>query len=114
MHELSIAQFMVEEASRAAGSVGARTVRSVTARIGVLAGVVPQALVFSWDIAAEGTICAGSSLLIDEVPIRVRCPQDGQVHTLSQPRFRCPVCDAPTTDLVSGRELELASLEWLP
>lgn len=115
MHELSIALYMVEQASRAAATQGASRVRAVRARVGVLAGVVKDALVFSWDVAAKGTVCEGSRLEIGEVPVTVRCPKDGWVKQLAfPPRFRCPDCGEPTPELLSGRELELESVEWEP
>jgi hydrogenase nickel incorporation protein HypA/HybF len=115
VHELSIAFYMVEQASQAAAAQKARRVTVVKARIGQLSGVVKDSLLFSWDIAAKGTLCEGARLEIDDVPITVRCPADGKPHTLAYPpRFRCPVCDAPTPELLTGRELELATLEWEP
>ncbi|MDX2147312.1 MAG: hydrogenase maturation nickel metallochaperone HypA [Planctomycetota bacterium] len=118
MHELSIAFYMVEQASTAARSQGARRVTRVQARVGVLSGVVKESLLFSWSVATDSTLCQGAQLDIDDVPVTVRCPRcppNANVHTLSvPPRFRCPVCAEPTPELITGRELEIHSLEWQP
>lgn len=115
MHELSIALYMVEQASRAARQHDARRVKSVRARIGVMSGVVKDALLFSWDVAAKGTLCEGAALQIEDVPLTVRCPKDGAAKALAfPPRFRCPDCGEPTPEILTGRELELDSLEWEP
>lgn len=55
MHELSIALSLVELAAEAAANAGAERVEAVHLRVGALAGVVPEALQFSFAIAARGT-----------------------------------------------------------
>ena len=55
MHELSIAQSLIDVACEAAEREGANRVTRLTARIGVLSGVVKECLLFSFGLAAEGT-----------------------------------------------------------
>jgi hydrogenase nickel incorporation protein HypA/HybF len=65
MHELSIAVSLVEIATEEGGRLGGR-VCAVHVKIGQLAGVVKDALAFSYDIAAQDTPIAGSKLVIEE------------------------------------------------
>lgn len=107
MHELSIAHAVVATVAEAAGE---RRVAEVRVRIGALAGVVPDALRFAFDVAAEGTVCAGAALVVDEVPVTVWCEPCGAERTLvGALRFRCPVCDEPSADVRGGRDLQLVS-----
>lgn len=111
MHELSIAHCLVEAACEAAEQEGGRVTRLV-ARIGVLSGVVEDALRFSFDLAAEGTLCEGAALEIEDVSVSVHCPRCDQPRTLREYwHFVCPVCGNPTPKLLTGRELELKSVE---
>lgn len=115
VHEASVALHLTRLASDAfaasSPAAGERIV-AVRVRVGVLSGVVPRALAFAWDAARAGTACAGAELVVDEVPARLRCPACAGVVDAPVPlRFRCPQCQAPATDVVSGRELELASLD---
>ena len=113
MHELSIAYSLVEIASQAADSMGVRRVDVVHLRLGALAGVVQDALLFGYEIAAKGTALDGSRLAIEELPVVVHCPRCQADRTLPGiQRFRCPVCDEPTGQIVQGRELEIVSLEY--
>jgi hydrogenase nickel incorporation protein HypA/HybF len=74
--------------------------------------VVREALLFSFDLAAAGTVIEGARLEIEEVPVAVFCPACGEERTLPGIQsFLCPVCGAPTPDVVRGRELELATME---
>ena len=66
MHELSIAVSIVEVAKEEAARNNATRVQSVRLRLGSLAGVAKEALLFSYGIACEGTSLEGSQLLIDD------------------------------------------------
>jgi hydrogenase nickel incorporation protein HypA/HybF len=113
MHELSIAHNLVEMASAAAREAGVEQVIAVHLRLGELAGVVREALEFSFAIASEGTALAGATLLIDMVPVLVYCGQCQQTVPLANiQRFCCPWCDTPTSQIVQGRELELVALDY--
>ena len=112
MHELSIAVSLVEAACEKAAELGGVRVETLNVRLGALSGVVREALEFSFDLAAEGTAIAGARLVIEEVPVTVRCPRCAVERQLASiQHFHCPVCGTPTPEVVAGRELELASLE---
>jgi len=64
MHELSIAAEIVEIAREEAARRGCR-VEAVHLKVGALAGVVREALLFSWDVACEATPLAGAKLEIE-------------------------------------------------
>ncbi|MCZ7416874.1 MULTISPECIES: hydrogenase maturation nickel metallochaperone HypA [unclassified Streptomyces] len=111
MHELSIATAVVESADEAARRHGATAVESVRLRVGELAGVVPDALRFSFELAAEGTALAGARLLIEDVPARARCARCPDAFAVgSPPRLECPDCGGPAAELLTGRELEIAAV----
>ena len=111
MHELSIAMSIVEMAEEEARSRGVQ-VNAVHLKLGALSGVVKEALLFSYDLACEGTALEGSHLVIDEVPTVVYCPVcDAERKLATVQRFCCSVCDSPTPDVVQGKELEVVALE---
>jgi hydrogenase nickel incorporation protein HypA/HybF len=111
MHELSIALSLIDMASEEAGRLGVQ-VEVLHLRLGALSGVVKEALLFSFDLAAEGTPIAGARLEIEEVPVVVFCPACNEERPLPGIQgFLCPVCGTPTPDVIRGRELELATME---
>lgn len=108
MHELSIAQALIDAACEAAGP--ARVTR-VMIRVGELAGVVAEALQFSFEVAAVGTACEGAELQIEPVPLAIHCPACDAMHTSLEPyRLTCPACGTTGT-IVAGRELDLIEIE---
>jgi hydrogenase nickel incorporation protein HypA/HybF len=116
MHELSIAQGLVDVACEALERCKPPPgrVRSVLVRIGALSGVVPEALEFCYGLIVKGTELAGSRLIIQEQPVVVFCPRCLENRTLGEDlQFRCPSCNTPTPEIVHGRELELISMELI-
>jgi len=112
MHELSIACNLVEIASQSASDAGVEQVQVVRLRLGALAGVVRESLLFSYDIAVAGTLLAGSRLEIEDVPVAIFCSSCQTIATLEGIQsFCCPRCGQPSADIRQGRELELIALE---
>lgn len=112
MHELSIALSIVEGAEEEVQRQGGGRVCAVHLRLGPLSGVVREALLFSYELACEGTSLEGSSLIIEEIPIRVYCAACGaEGDPVSNQRLHCARCGASNCSVVSGAELELKALE---
>ena len=112
MHELSIAISLIEAATEEAEKHHAAGVTAVHLRLGALAGVVKEVLLFSYGLAAEGTPLEGSQLIIEEVPVMVFCSTCRERRPIrSLQSFCCATCDAPATEIVQGRELEVVALE---
>lgn len=113
MHELSICEGIIEVAGSALADLAGPLphVRTVTVRIGRLAGVVPETLRHYFDLLAPETPLAGAALVIEEVPIRGHCADCTADFTIDTLAFTCPVCGSGFVDLLSGRELQVVSLD---
>ena len=112
MHELSIAMSMVEMAAEEAARRGGAQVCAIHLKLGPLSGVVREALLFSYEVACEGTPLEGSRLVIEDVPVVVFCPACAEERTLaSVQKFFCPACGTPTSQVLRGKELEVVALE---
>src|SRR5438045_1459039 len=106
MHELSIALSIVDLASEEADRRGGVRVAAIHLRLGPLSGVVKEALLSAWEVAAGGSAVAGSRLVIEEVPVVVFCPTCRDRQTIASiQQFCCPACGTPAGQVVSGREL---------
>ena len=112
MHELSIAMSIVEGATEEALRHGAVKVNAVRLKLGALSGVARDALLFSYELACEGTALEGSRLVIEEVQATVFCTSCAAESALTSiQRMCCPICDAPAPRVSRGREIELVALE---
>jgi hydrogenase nickel incorporation protein HypA/HybF len=111
MHELSIAMSIVDMAQEEAERRNVQ-VDAVHLELGALAGVVKEALLFSYGIACDGTLLEGSRLLVKEIPIEVFCPSCNLPKTLTSMQwFHCPDCGAATSEILHGKELVITALE---
>jgi hydrogenase nickel incorporation protein HypA/HybF len=108
MHELSIADAVVTIASRHAAG---RRVTRVDVRVGHLRQVVPDSLVFAFELVAAGTELEGAELVIEEVPARVRCRACTAETTLEQFPAHCDECGGFDVEVIGGEELLVDSLE---
>jgi hydrogenase nickel incorporation protein HypA/HybF len=112
MHELSIVSSIVESVTESLKAYPGARVLEVRLRVGALAAVVEDSLQFCWGIATDGSELAGARLVVNTVPVTVHCAACGEGGALeSLQHFRCPNCGAPATDVRSGRELEIESVE---
>ncbi|MFF6783432.1 hydrogenase/urease maturation nickel metallochaperone HypA [Streptomyces sp. NPDC012510] len=114
MHEMSVALAVVDQVAEAADRAGDVTaVRSVRLQVGELAGVVPDALSFCFELACAGTLLEGSELLTEAVPGRARCTPCAHEWAVGMPpRLTCPECGGTRTDLLVGRELQILDVRW--
>ena len=83
MHELAIAESIIgilkEQTSSALGGSGGGKINSVKLKIGEMAGIVPSALEFSFQIASKGTLAEGAALYIENVPLTGKCDDCSEV-----------------------------------
>jgi len=113
MHELSIAMSIVQMASEEAERRNARVV-AVHLKLGLLAGVVKNALLSAYELAREGSPVAESQLVIQTIPVAAWCPECRAAQPIeSIQRLCCPTCGTATGEILSGRELEVSALEVL-
>jgi hydrogenase nickel incorporation protein HypA/HybF len=111
MHELSIAMSIVEMAQEEAQRRGVH-VSAIYLKVGPLAGVIQEALVSAFDLAAEGTGVEGARLVVEEVPIVVHCPTCREDRKIESPQWLCcPVCNTATPEVIQGSELQVTALE---
>jgi hydrogenase nickel incorporation protein HypA/HybF len=113
VHEYSIVQGVLDAVIPAAREAGALRILGVRLRVGDMTEVVRDSLDFMWEISCEerGTFVEGAALEVDTVLPRSACLACG--HEFEHDRFhlRCPECDSASTMLLSGRELEIASMD---
>ncbi|MBA2239731.1 MAG: hydrogenase maturation nickel metallochaperone HypA [Solirubrobacterales bacterium] len=108
MHELSIAQSVVEVATRHAAG---RPVRVVELRVGHLRQVVPASLEFAWELLTEGSPLDGARLEIEVVPARVACRDCEAESVIDGFPLACGRCGALDVEVVAGEELLVSELE---
>lgn len=112
MHELSIALSIVDGALDELKRHGTAKATALHLRLGRLAGVDKDALLFSYGLASEETALAASQLIIEDIDVRIFCPVcDKEQPVLSFPVLQCAACGAIASRIVQGQEMEIVGME---
>ncbi|MCP4112502.1 MAG: hydrogenase maturation nickel metallochaperone HypA [Desulfobacteraceae bacterium] len=112
MHEMGIAMQVVEIATASIpDNMKDVQVERVNLKVGRLAAVVPGSLRFCFEIITKDTPLSGAELIIEEVPVVAICKKCNTKWTITGPAFICEKCNSGSIDIVSGRELDIISIE---
>ena len=111
MHEMSIAQSIVDIVEKELVSHGVEQLKAVNIAVGKLAAVVPEQLAFCFSIITLETSLAGATLNIREVPLGYTCSACGEEFTSGGMAIVCSQCGDTNNGLTSGRELTIESIE---
>jgi hydrogenase nickel incorporation protein HypA/HybF len=112
MHELAIAQSIVEAVQAKASECNASHVKAVRLKIGVASGVVPDSLTFCFEMitSLEPTL-VGARLLIDTMPHCAYCRHCDREFSIKNFVAQCPSCKEWSSEIVSGTELQVVEME---
>ena len=113
MHEFAVCQDMLTQIESIAAEQQAAAVDIVTVRIGPLSGIEAHLLKQAFPLAAAGTVAEKAELIIEALPIRVKCQLCGAETEAKANRLICGECGDYHTQLLSGDEMLLASVELL-
>ena len=111
MHEVSVAQNIVEIVISEAEKVRAVKVTQVVLSIGKLAGIENEALLFAWDIVTKNNIAAGSKLIIEDIPGMAKCQSCQHEFETTDYFSVCEKCGDFKTDIIKGKELQVKSID---
>jgi hydrogenase nickel incorporation protein HypA/HybF len=111
MHELAICQALMNQVESIAAERNARSVVSIVVGMGPLSGVEAQLLKHAYPVASAGTVAEGAELVIENLPVRIKCTQCGSESDALPNKLLCKACGDWRTTLISGDELMLMRIE---
>lgn len=112
MHELAIAQSIVEVVEQRASACQAARVKNVRLQIGEASGVQADSLSFSFEmLAGLSPRLEGAHLLIESVPHRAYCRHCAREFAVQQFIPCCPLCEEWSSEVLSGTELHILDME---
>ena len=111
MHELGIANAVLETARTELRNHGDAHPQRLGLRVGDWSGVDPEALRFCLNVLMQDTEFACTELEIERCPRRNRCPECRIDFPVIDYDVHCPSCGATNTEVSGGTELALAFIE---
>ena len=111
MHEISIAESILQIAEAKAREQNARSIQVIKLRLGTFTTIVPEALQFAFEICRQGTLARDARLDIEIVPMVTRCVVcESSTEPVRGVSLICGQCGFPL-EIVSGEELQVEYIE---
>lgn len=111
MHEMSLAEGVLQLIEDAARAQDFRRVKTVWLEIGQLAGVEVEAMRFCFDAVTRGSIAEGAALEIVAPPGQAWCMPCSATVTLAGADAACPHCGCYQLQITGGTDMRLKELE---
>ena len=110
MHEFSIALSIVDIALKTAKNAGTEKVNEIEIDVGILSGVVIEALEFALESAVKDTFLEDAGIRINKIRARARCNKCNAVFEPDDVTAQCPDCNSVDFDIIHGKELRVKSI----
>ena len=112
MHELSLIQGVFDSVIPVARANNATKITQIVLDIGEMTMVVPEAMDFAFKALSEDEpLLEGAELVMHFVMPRSQCMDCEKIFEHDRFHLHCPNCGSSATLLISGRELDVASIE---
>lgn len=111
MHEMSIAQSLLDIIREEMAKHNARLLHSVRLNIGQMTAIVPDALSFCFQVITTGTELEGAKLIIEVIPLKGYCKGCKGTFEIKDYTFACPGCESTEIDTISGQDLSIVEME---
>ena len=110
MHEMALAESMLEIVEAAARKHGATRVSAVRLEIGALSHVAVDALRFCFEAVTRGSLAEGAALDIESTPGEAWCMPCGTAVPLAQVGEPCPRCGSYQLQVSRGEDMRVKDI----
>jgi hydrogenase nickel incorporation protein HypA/HybF len=114
VHELALSQRILDVVLQGARAERLRSISQVVLEVGAVAAVTAPGLRSCFELVAEGTPAEGAELVVELVPVRMRCRTCTLELELVGRPTSCPSCGAGAPEIVGGREVRVRSCTGEP
>jgi hydrogenase nickel incorporation protein HypA/HybF len=111
MHELSVTESMIGVVLRHAQANNATKVTRINMVLGDMSSVMEESVRFYFEIIAKDTIAQDAELDFRRTKLITKCSDCGKEFEVVEYDFTCPDCKVTRTEIISGREFQVESIE---
>jgi len=122
LHEFSAACAIVDTALEAAKSNNATKIKVVNVELGEFTFLIPEQLIFNFEIASKNTMLEGADLRIKSVKGQLKCNScgfdgDSEIDPDLPPQIavfapmKCPKCGSSATQITGGKDFIITNIE---
>jgi hydrogenase nickel incorporation protein HypA/HybF len=110
MHEMSLAEGILQIVEDTAARQGFRRVTEVRLEIGALSGVEVEALSFCLDVVLKGSVADGARVELEHLPGKGYCLGCGETVLVRALYDACPLCGSYQVQATGGSEMRVKDL----
>ena len=110
MHELSLAQEVIDLVSREAEKNEVTVIREILIEIGELSGVEADAFELALDLLVKNSILENTTKQIIHTPGKGKCIACDLEFEMNQILSTCPECHCYPSEITGGREFRVISM----
>jgi hydrogenase nickel incorporation protein HypA/HybF len=111
MHEMSLAEGVLQVIEDAVHKDRFEKVTTVWLEVGQLSGVEPQAMAFCFDAVTRGSVAEGARLEIISLPGQGWCMACSKTVAMNEVFGECPDCGGFQMQVTGGTEMRIKELE---
>lgn len=111
MHELTITRSILSIVLEKAQEAKASRVTKVDLLVGRLTGFIPECIQLQFELLSRHTEAAGANLTFHQPSTKLHCRKCNIDYTSDSLDIVCPECRTLETDILSGSELYVESIE---
>lgn len=110
MHELSIAQNIVEIVEEEVSKANGKTVEKLILEVGTMSGIVREALEFALEEAIKESVLEKSKIEIINIQGMAQCENCKHEFETEEIYSVCPKCSHLYSTIIKGNELKIKSI----
>ena len=117
MHELSMAQGILNAVLEAAEENDAIEVTDIVIEIGRLAMLNPEQVKFMLSVLSENTIAENANITIENIDVEIECYACGFKGIANvddsdhyAPMILCPKCESHRVDVINGKDVTVKNI----
>lgn len=121
MHEFSAAMSIVETAVETAKQNNVVRVTAVNVDVGEFTFLIPEQLIFNFEIASKNTVVEGAELRVTKTKGKLKCSDcnyEGETEVdpdvpsqiAAFAPMKCPKCNSSATAIVGGKEFIITNI----
>ena len=111
MHELSIAQEIVDITVKSVPPEDYQRVKSIKIQLGEFSNIIPDSLAFCFNSIVDSSPVPNSRLVIEIIPLTVHCRTCDSELSINSSDFSCSRCGGTDIKIITGMELFIKEIE---
>ena len=111
MHESHLIQGAIRQICEQAATRNVKHVRLINLKVGLGLGMDEESVRLHFEALAEGTPVEGAAIVVNFIPVKLKCPSCGNLFERPRRSLECPQCRTLGTATGIGREFIVESVE---